>query len=269
MIEIFTYEFFRNALAAGLLASVACGIVGTYVVVKRMVALAGGISHTAFGGIGLGYFLGIDPLLGAMVFTVASALGMGELSLSRKQHLDTVIGAFWAAGMALGILFVFLTPGYAPDLIGYLFGNILLVPHEAILSMAALDLVIVGIVLLLYHEFFAVTFDEEYARVMNLPVRAITLVLLVLVAITVVMLIQVVGVILIIALLTLPAAIAREFSQSIPKMMTLSVLLGAVFTVCGIVLSALLDVPSGATVILISTAVYGVTMVFHGPSAQD
>jgi zinc transport system permease protein len=269
MMEVFAFEFFRNAIIAGLLASVACGIIGSYVVVKRMVALAGGISHTAFGGIGLGYFLGIDPLLGAMGFTVASAIGMGEVSFSRKQNLDTLIGAFWAAGMALGILFVFLTPGFAPDLFGYLFGNILLVPREAILSMAALDLLIVGAVLLLYNEFFAVTFDEEYARVMNLPVRAITLALLVLVALTVVMLIQVVGIILVIALLTLPAAIAREFSRSLSHMMALAVVLGAAFTTGGIVLSYLLDVPSGATVILISTAAYGAAMGLRGLSSRN
>jgi zinc transport system permease protein len=260
MIEIFGYEFFRNALMVGLLASVACGVIGTYVVVKRMVALAGGVSHAAFGGIGLGYFLGVEPLLGAGVFTVASALGMGELSLRRHQHLDTLIGALWSGGMALGILFVYLAPGTAPDLFGYLFGNILLVPSDEVLVMALLDLIILTTVFLLYHEFFAVTFDEEYARVMNLPVERIYLLLLVLIALTVVMLIQVVGIILVIALLTLPAAIAREATSKLWKMMAFAVLLGAVFTSGGIVLSALLDVPSGATVILISVAVYGMVM---------
>jgi len=129
MFEVLGYEFFRNALAAGVLASVACGIIGTYVVVRRMVSVSGGISHAAFGGVGLGYFLGIDPLLGATGFTVATALGMGALELRARQHMDTLIGAVWAAGMAIGILFVYLTPGFAPDLFSYLFGNILLVPR--------------------------------------------------------------------------------------------------------------------------------------------
>lgn len=132
MFEVLGLEFFRNALIAGVLASIACGIIGTYVVVRRMVAVSGGISHAAFGGIGLGYFLGIDPLLGATGFTVATALGMGALQLRARQQMDTIIGAVWAAGMAVGILFVYLTPGFAPDLFSYLFGNILLVPRGGI-----------------------------------------------------------------------------------------------------------------------------------------
>jgi zinc transport system permease protein len=260
VISIFAYEFFRNALIAGLLASVACGVIGTYVVVRRMVSLSGGVSHAAFGGIGLGYYLGLDPILSATVFTVAVALGMGELSLRQRQNLDTIIGAVWAAGMALGILFVYLTPGFAPDLFGYLFGNILLVPREDLVLMGALVAVILLVVALFFRDLFAVTFDEEYARVMNLPVERISLLLLVLVALTVVMLIQVVGIILVIALLTIPAAIAREFSSRLGLMMALAVALGAVFTVSGIVLSYLLNVPSGATIILVAAGVYGAVM---------
>ncbi|MDK2973774.1 MAG: zinc transport system permease protein [Methanofollis sp.] len=261
MISIFALEFFRNALVAGLLASVACGVIGTYVVVRRMVSLSGGISHAAFGGIGIGYYLGLDPLLSATVFTVAVALGMGELSLRRRQNLETVIGAMWATGMALGILFIYLSPGFAPDLLGYLFGNILLVPRSDLLLMGALVIVILVVVSLFFRDFFAVTFDEEYARVMNLPVERISLLLLVLVALTVVMLIQVVGIILVIALLTIPAAIAREFTSRLGRMMVLAVALGMAFTMSGIVLSYLLNVPSGATIILVSAAVYGAVMV--------
>ncbi|WP_292366481.1 metal ABC transporter permease, partial [Methanoculleus sp. UBA208] len=202
MFEVLGYEFFRNALAAGVLASVACGIIGTYVVVRRMVSVSGGISHAAFGGIGLGYFLGIDPLLGATGFTVATALGMGALELRARQQMDTLIGAVWAAGMAIGILFVYLTPGFAPDLFSYLFGNILLVPRGDILLMGVLVTVIVAAVALLYRELQAVTFDPDYATVMNLPVERLSLLLLVLIALTVVMLIRVVGIILVIALLT-------------------------------------------------------------------
>lgn len=260
MISIFAYEFFRNALIAGLLASVACGVIGTYVVVRRMVSLSGGVSHAAFGGIGLGYYLGFDPIISATVFTVAVALGMGELSLRRRQDLDTIIGAVWAAGMALGILCVYLTPGFAPDLFGYLFGNILLVPGGDLLVMGALVAVILLVVALFFRDLFAVTFDREYAEVMNLPVERITLLLLVLVALTVVMLIQVVGIILVIALLTIPAAIAREFSSRLGLMMALAVAIGAVFTVSGIVLSYLLNVPSGATIILVAAGVYGAVM---------
>ena len=256
MFEVLGFEFFRNALIAGMLASVACGIIGTYVVVRRMVAISGGISHAAFGGIGLGYFLGIDPLLGAAGFTVATALGMGALQLRARQQMDTLIGAVWAAGMALGILFVYLTPGFAPDLFSYLFGNILLVPRGDILLMAALTAVIVAVVAFLYRELQAVTFDPDYATVMNLPVERLSLLLLVLIALTVVMLIRVVGIILVIALLTLPAAISRLYTARVWTMMLLAVVLGIIFTVAGIALSYVIDVPSGATIVLVSTLAY-------------
>lgn len=256
MLEVLGYEFFRNALIAGTLASVACGIIGTYVVVRQMVAISGGISHAAFGGIGLGYFLGIDPLAGATGFTVATALGMGALQLRARQQMDTIIGAVWAAGMALGILFVYLTPGFAPDLFSYLFGNILLVPRGDILVMAVLVAVIVSVVALFYREAQAVTFDPDYARVMNLPVGRLSLLLLMLIALTVVMLIRVVGIILVIALLTLPAAISRLYTTRIWSMMLGAVVLGVIFTVAGMWLSYLLDVPSGATIILVSAFAY-------------
>ncbi|MDI6866609.1 metal ABC transporter permease [Methanoculleus sp.] len=264
MLEVLGFEFFKNALLAGVLASIACGIIGTYVVVRRMVSVSGGISHAAFGGVGLGYYLGIDPLLGATVFTVATALGMGALEVRGRQQMDTIIGAVWAAGMALGILFVYLTPGFAPDLFSYLFGNILLVPRGDILLMGVLVAIIVGIVGLFYLEFQAVTFDPDYARVMNLPVERFSLLLLVLVALTVVMLIRVVGIILVIALLTIPAAISRIYTGRLWSMMLLAVVLGALFTVIGIGLSYVLNVPSGATIILVSTAAYAVALGIRG-----
>jgi zinc transport system permease protein len=264
MLEVLGFEFFRNALLAGVLASIACGIIGTYVVVRRMVSVSGGISHAAFGGVGLGYYLGIDPLLGATVFTVATALGMGALEIRARQQMDTIIGAVWAAGMALGILFVYLTPGFAPDLFSYLFGNILLVPRGDILLMAVLVAIIVAIVGLFYLEFQAVTFDPDYARVMNLPVERLSLLLLVLVALTVVMLIRVVGIILVIALLTIPAAISRLYTGRVWSMMLLAIGLGALFTLIGIGLSYVLNVPSGATIILVSTAAYAAALGIRG-----
>lgn len=256
MFDVLGLEFFRNALIAGVLASIACGIIGTYVVVRRMVSVSGGISHAAFGGIGLGYFLGIDPLLGAAGFTVAAALGVGTLQLRARQQMDTLIGAVWAAGMAIGILFVYLTPGFAPDLFSYLFGNILLVPRGDILLMGILTAVIVAVVAVLYRELQAVTFDPDYAAVMNLPVERLSLLLLVLIALTVVMLIRVVGIILVIALLTLPAAISRLYTACVWSMMLLAVVLGIIFTVAGIALSYVIDVPSGATIVLVSTLAY-------------
>jgi len=255
-IGILEYGFFQNALMTAFFASIACGIIGSYVVVKRMVSISGGISHAAFGGVGLGYLFGVDPLVGAFGFTTLVALGIGVLKEKAGQNLDTLVAAVWAAGMALGIICIGLAPGYAPDLFSYLFGNILLVPASDILMMGVLCGLILAIVALLFTQLQAVTFDEEYARVMNLPVTWLSLILLVLVAVTVVMLIRVVGIILVIALLTLPAATARGYVSRLRTMMVVSVCLGLIFSIGGLYLSYLIDVPSGATIILLATAGY-------------
>ena len=200
MIEALQYEFMRNALIAGALASIACGIVGVYVVVKKMVFISGGIAHASFGGIGLGYFLGINPVLGALFFTVVSALSMGAVTRRTKLPEDTAIGILWAIGMALGIIFIGLTPGYAPDLFGYLFGNILTVPSSDIALMLVLNLVIITLVFLFYKELLALSFDEEFGTVVGVPTERLYYLLLCLIALTVVVLIRVVGIILVISL---------------------------------------------------------------------
>jgi len=245
MLEVLQYEFMRNALIAGLLAAIACGIVGVYVVVKRVVFISGGIAHASFGGIGLGYFLGINPVLGAMFFTIASALGMGLVTKRTRLPEDTAIGILWAMGIAIGIIFISLTPGYAPDLFSYLFGNILTVPAFDLMLMLILDAVIIILVLLFYKEFLLLSFDEEFSTIVGVPTERLYLLLLCLIALTVVVLIRVVGIILVIALLTIPAALARQFTHNLKKMMLLSVLAGAVFTFSGLWLSYLLDLASG------------------------
>ncbi len=252
MLEVLQYEFMRNALLAGLLAAIACGIVGVYVVVKRAVFISGGIAHASFGGIGLGYLLNINPVLGAMFFAIASALGMGLVTRRTRLPEDTAIGILWAIGMALGIIFIGLAPGYAPDLFSYLFGNILTVPTSDLILMLVLDAVIIILVFLLYKEFLLLSFDEEFGTVVGVPTERLYLLLLCLIALTVVVLIRVVGIILVIALLTIPAALARQFTDSLKKMMLLSILAGAVFTFTGLWLSYLLDLASGATIILVS-----------------
>ncbi len=251
MLEVLQYEFMRNALIAGLLAAIACGIVGVYVVIKRVVFISGGIAHASFGGIGLGYFLGINPILGAMFFTIASALGMGLVTKRTRLPEDTAIGILWAMGVAIGIIFVSLTPGYAPDLFSYLFGNILTVPAFDLMLMLILDAVIIIVVLLFYKEFLLLSFDEEFSTIVGVPTERLYLLLLCLIALTVVVLIRVVGIVLVIALLTIPAALARQFTHNLKKMMLLSVLAGAVFTFSGLWLSYLLDLASGATIILV------------------
>ena len=266
---ILAYEFFRNAIIAALIASVVCGIIGSYVVVKRMVSLSGGLAHAAFGGIGLGYFLGIDPVAGAVAFTTGIALVIGLIREKLGQYMETLIGAVWAAGMALGILFIALTPGYAPDLFGFLFGNILLIPTSDLFIMALLALVICIVVMIQFNQLMAVTFDEEYARVMNLPVTALLLVLLLLIAFTVVVLIRVVGIILVIALLTLPAAMAREYTQSIRVMMILSMGIATLCSLGGLFLSYVLDVPSGATIILLAAGGYCLVLIHKKIRLED
>ena len=245
-------EIMRNPIIAGLLASVACGIIGVYVVIKKIVFISGGISHASFGGIGLGYFFGINPVLGALFFSLASALSMGMVTRRTKLPEDTAIGILWAMGMAIGILFIFLTPGYAPDLMSYLFGDILFVSSVDISLMLILDAIIILVVFLLYKEFLALCFDEEFSTTLGIPTERLYLGLLCLIALTVVILIRVVGIVMVIALLTIPAATARLFTHNLKTMMALAVLASIVFTLCGLWLSYVLNWPSGATIILVS-----------------
>ena len=253
MPEIFQYEFMRNAFMAALLASVACGVIGTFVVVKRITFISGAIAHAAFGGIGLGYFLGINPMITLLPFSVLSALGMGITSKKTKIPEDTSIGIFWAVGMALGVIFIGFTPGHVPDLFSYLFGNILTVPFSDIVIMMALVLFILGILALFYKEFLAISFDEEYAEATGVRTFLFYLILLCLVALTVVVMVRIVGIILVIALLTIPASVARQFKcANIKTMMLMATIFGIIFTTGGLFLSYYLDIASGATIILFS-----------------
>jgi len=256
MIELLQYEFVRNAIMAGILASIACGIIGVYVVVKRIVFISGGIAHASFGGIGLGYYLGINPIIGVLPFSIVSALSMGWVSKRSRLPEDTAIGILWAMGMSIGIILVSMTPGYAPDLMTYLFGNILTVPFFDIVLMLILDAIIILVVYSFYKEFLALCFDEEFATVRGVHAERLYLVLLCLIALTIVVLIRVVGIILVIALLTIPAAMSRQFTSNLKSMMLLSIMFGAVFSSGGIWLSYLFDVPSGATIVLVMSVVY-------------
>jgi len=250
MIEALQFEFMRNAIMAAVLASIGCGLIGVYIVLKRMLSLSGGIAHAAFGGIGLGYFLGINPLWTVLPFSVISAVGIGLVSRKSKLPEDTAIGIFWAMGMATGLIFIGLTPGYAPDLFGYLFGNILMVTRQDLMLMFILDVLMVGLVILIYQDLLSFSFDEEFARVSGVPVTVLYYTLLCLVALSVVMLIKIVGTILVIALMTLPVAIAKQHTYSLKWMMYFSVLIGIVFTLLGVFLAYRLNLPTGATIIL-------------------
>ncbi len=256
MIEALQFGFMRNALLAGLLVSVACGIVGTLVVMRRIVFLSGGIAHAAYGGIGLGFFLGIDPLLGAIGFSLLAALGMGLVELRARQRADTVIGAMWAIGMASGIILLDLTSGYKADLMSYLFGSILAVPGRYLWWMLGLDVLIAVLVMLFFKELLATSYDETFAITRNIPVEAIHLAMVGLIALAVVMMMRVVGLIMVIALLTMPAAIAVQWVRNVKWAMLLAAVLSALFVLAGLWLSYSLNLTSGATIILVAGVSY-------------
>ncbi len=254
--------FLRYALMVGILASISFGIVGSYVVVRRITYIAGAIAHCVLGGIGAALYFQktqnlpwLDPLYGALVAALIAAMIIGMVSIHAKQREDTVIGALWAVGMAVGLLFIAKTPGYS-DPMSYLFGNILLVSQEDLWMVMILDLVVVALVWFLYHNFLAVCFDEEYARIRGLQTSFYYLLLLTMIALTVVLLVRVVGIVMVVALLTLPAAIAGQFVNRLAHMMVLATFLCMGFIASGLAVSYKLDLPSGPIIIVLAGAVY-------------
>jgi zinc transport system permease protein len=248
--ELFQYRFFTNALLASLFTSINCGIIGTYIVTRRLVFISGGITHASFGGIGLGYFLGFNPILSAIIFSVFSALGIEFLAKKAEIREDSLIGIFWSFGMAMGIIFIFLTPGYAPNLMGYLFGSLLTVTSFDIRMMIGLTIMITGFFLLFYKVILFISFDQEYAKTHRAPVQFINYMLIILVAITIVLSIKVAGIILVISLLTIPQTIANLFSRSFKHIIWLSVVIAFLGAFTGLVLSYSFNIPSGATIII-------------------
>jgi zinc transport system permease protein len=254
------FDFLQNALLAGILVSVSCGIIGTLVVVNRIVFISGGIAHAAYGGIGLAFYMGIPPALGAAIFSFLSSMIMGVASLKSRERVDAIIGVMWAVGMALGIILIDLTPGYNVDLMSYLFGSILTVGGSDIWFMLSLDLVALIIVLIFYKEFLAMSYDEEFSFVVGIPVKTLYFVLLGLIALSVVMIIQVVGLILVIALISIPPYIAEKYTTSLGKMMVLSSLLGIFFTITGLWLSYSYNLTSGATIIMVAGLAFFISL---------
>jgi zinc transport system permease protein len=249
LISIFQYQFVLHALMAAVLASVSCGIVGTYIVARRKVFISGGITHASFGGIGIGYYLGINPVLGAAVFSILSALGIEYLSKKTDVREDSAIGILWSLGMAIGIIFIFITPGYAPNLMMFLFGSILTVAWPDLYLMMGLCLLIVVFFLVYYRLILYIAFDEEYARAHNAPVNFINYLLMGIIALTIVLHIRVVGIILVISFLTIPQSTANLYSRDFRMIIFLSVLIGLIGSVAGLVMSYSLDIPSGASII--------------------
>ena len=254
--NMFSYDFMRNALFASLLVGVACGLIGTLVVLNRIVFLGGGIAHAAYGGIGLAYYFGQDPMLGAILFSILSALGMGLVHLRTKARSDTLIGVMWSIGMAIGIIFVSLTPGFKADLMSYLFGSLLAVSGSDLQVMALIAALVIVFVVLLYRSLQAISFDETFSTIRNLPVAALYLVMLVMIGLTVVVAMRIVGLIMVIAMLTIPPATANLFLKDMKGMILLSIGLGWLFSTVGLIVSFALNLQAGSVIILVASLSY-------------
>ncbi len=254
--SLFEYQFIQNALIASILASIVCGIIGVIVIEKKMVMMSGGIAHTAYGGVGLGYLLGYEPVIVAFIFSVGAALGIGKIKRTGGVQSDVIIGLFWSLGMALGILFIALKPGYPPDLNSYLFGNILSVTRGNLFLMVILTFIVVFLIIAFFQDWKAYLFDKEFASILGIKTTFLEYLFLVLVAMTVVVLIRVAGIILVIALLTAPAATASLFSKKLKIRMFLAVIIGAFFCIAGLWISYTLNFASGASIVILSVVSY-------------
>ncbi len=268
MLEALQFEFMRNALMAGLLASVLCGVMGTLVVVNRIVFLSGGIAHAAYGGIGLAFFLGWPFLPVTLAFTLLAAVLMATVTIRARHRADTIIGVLWAVGMAIGVILLDLTPGYNVDLMSYLFGSILTVPFADIRLMLIITGVVGAALVFLYNDLLAMSYDEEFARIRGVPVTALYFFLIALLAVSIVVIIQVVGLILVIALLTIPPFISEKYAHSLFAMMALSTLLGVAFTICGLWLSFTYDLTSGAAIILVAGLAFFLSLLMESAKTR-
>jgi len=262
LLELFSYGFFQKAFLAALFASISCGIVGSYIVARRIVFISGGITHASFGGIGLAFLLGFNPLIGAVAFAIGAALGIQFFTKVAHVREDSSIAIFWSLGMALGIIFIFMTPGYTPNLMSYLFGNILTVTTSELLWMFALNVVIILFFSLYFRQVLYIAFDEEFARAAGLPVSFINYLIITLVALTVVLNIRVVGIILILSLLTIPQATANLFTKNFKQLLILSGIFAFIGTISGLFVSYFMDIPSGATIIFTLIVLFGALRLY-------
>ncbi|MBM6735259.1 metal ABC transporter permease [Mediterranea massiliensis] len=256
--DLLQYTFFQHALLGSLLASIACGLVGTYIVTRRLVFISGGLTHASFGGIGLGLYTGIPPILSAAVFAVLSAFGVEWLSKRKDMREDSAIAVFWTLGMALGIMFTFLSPGFAPDLSAYLFGNILTITASDIALLGVLSAVLAVFFGLYLRPIVSIAFDREFARSQGLPVAFFEYTLMMFIALTIVACLRMVGIVLVISLLTIPQMTANLFSHRFLRIVWLSIGIGYLSCLGGLLLSFYLNVPSGASIIFFSILIYAV-----------
>jgi zinc transport system permease protein len=263
MIEALSFEFVQNALIAGILVSFAAGIIGSLIVVNRMVFLAGGMAHASYGGIGMAVYFGFPIFLGASVFAVLSAIIIAMLTMKKRNRMDTFIGLIWAVGMAIGVIFIDLTPGYNVDMMSYLFGSILAVSREDIYFMSILLTTIIFVIVFWYRDILAVSYDSEYAKLRGVNVKFFYTLILILSALTVVVAIKVVGLILVIAMLTIPVYIAEKLSKSLFGMMLISGMVATLFTLTGLWFSYTYNLSSGASIILLSASGLGIFLLVN------
>ncbi len=259
--DLLQYTFFQHALLGSLLASIACGLVGTYIVTRRLVFISGGLTHASFGGIGLGLYTGISPILSAALFAVLSAFGVEWLSKRKDMREDSAIAVFWTLGMALGIMFTFLSPGFAPDLSAYLFGNILTITASDIALLGVLSVVLAVFFGLYLRPIVSIAFDREFARSQGLPVEFFEYALMLFIALTIVACLRMVGIVLVISLLTIPQMTANLFSHRFHRIIWLSIGIGYLSCLGGLLLSFYLNVPSGASIIFFSILIYAICKI--------
>lgn len=253
---ILTYRFIQYAILSAFLSSIVCGLIGVIIVEKKLVMMSGGIAHTSYGGVGLGYLLGFEPLLGAFIVSILAALGIGFIKNKSTGFSDIVIGLFWSLGMSLGILFIGLMPAYPPNVSSYLFGNILSVTTLNLWLMLILTVIVVSVILFFYQDFKSHLFDSEFNAILGKRTKVIENILLILIALTVVVLIRVVGIVLVIALLTAPAATASLFTKKLSARMGVSILFGLAYTLVGLFISYKINVASGAVIVFVSVFTY-------------
>lgn len=264
MIELLQYDFFQNALIACLLSSLLCGLVGTYIVTRRLVFISGGITHASFGGVGFGLYMGISPVGAAAVSAVLSAFGVMWLQKQKDMREDSAIAILWTLGMSLGIIFSFLAPGFTPDLSSYLFGNILTVTDSDLMYLGLLT-VLVGCFFLFFRKVIvAVAFDEQFARSRHLPVKLVEYVMMGLIALTIVATLRIVGIVMVISMLTIPQTTANLFSEQFRGIMRLSVGFGIFCSISGLLFSYYYNIPSGASIIFVSVFLYLFCRVYVG-----
>lgn len=254
--ELLHYTFFQHALIGCLLASIACGIIGTYIVTKRLVFISGGITHASFGGIGIGLYSGISPILGAALFSIFSAFGVEWLSKRQDMREDSAIAMFWTFGMAVGIIFSYLAPGFTPDLSTYLFGNILTITADDIMMLAILSTILIIFFGLFLQPIITIAFDRQFAHSMHLPVVAFEYLLMLFIALTIVACLRMIGIVLAISMLTIPQITSNLFTHRFKKIIRLSIIIGFISCISGLFISYYLKIPSGATIIFFSILIY-------------